>query len=159
MQGRAKFIIGGVILLGAVAYLIISNLFSQQQYFITVDALTKNQARYANRSVRISGVVLGDSIKYDGHILEFVIANVPDSIQTVNTDGGLADVLHQSAIDPNSARITVILTDQPKPDLLKDEAQAIVTGKLGDDGKFYADELLLKCPTRYQQAVPNQVGG
>jgi len=32
----------------------------------------------------------------------------------------------------------------PKPDLLKDEAQAIVTGKLGEDGVFYADELLLK---------------
>ena len=24
---------------------------------------------------------------------------------------------------------------------------------------FYADELLLKCPTRYQQDVPNQAGG
>jgi cytochrome c-type biogenesis protein CcmE len=159
MQGRSKFLIGGVILLAAVAYLIASNLFSQQQYFITVDALAKDQARYAGRSVRISGVVLGDTIKYDGHTLEFVIANVPDSIQEIKTDGGLADVLHQSALDPNAAKVTVILTDQPKPDLLKNEAQAIVTGTLGADGKFYADELLLKCPTRYQQDVPNQAGG
>ena len=28
---------------------------------------------------------------------------------------------------------------------------------MGDDGVFYADELLLKCPTRYDQAVPDQV--
>ena len=35
---------------------------------------------------------------------------------------------------------------------LKNEAQAIVVGKLGADGVFYADELLLKCPTRYDQA-------
>jgi cytochrome c-type biogenesis protein CcmE len=44
----------------------------------------------------------------------------------------------------------------PRPDLLRDEAQAIVTGHLGEDGVFYADELLLKCPTRYQEEVPLQ---
>ena len=156
MQGRAKFIVGGVILLAAVVYLIATNLIGQQQYFITVDALLKNQAEYANRSARISGVVIGDTISYDGHTLKFVIANVPDSIQEVKDDGGLADVLHQSATDPNASRITVIVQDQPKPDLLKNEAQAIVTGKLGADGVFHADELLLKCPTRYQDALPSQ---
>jgi cytochrome c-type biogenesis protein CcmE len=44
----------------------------------------------------------------------------------------------------------------PKPDLLRDEAQAIMTGHLGEDGVFYADELLLKCPTKYEEAVPSQ---
>jgi cytochrome c-type biogenesis protein CcmE len=44
----------------------------------------------------------------------------------------------------------------PKPDLLRNEAQAIVTGKLNEDGVFYAEELLLKCPTRYEEAVPQQ---
>jgi len=31
-----------------------------------------------------------------------------------------------------------------------------MTGKLGADGIFYADELLLKCPTKYQEAVLNK---
>ncbi len=44
-----------------------------------------------------------------------------------------------------------------KPDLLQNEAQAIVTGKLGQDGNFYATDLLLKCPSKYQEAVPSQV--
>jgi cytochrome c-type biogenesis protein CcmE len=44
-----------------------------------------------------------------------------------------------------------------KPDLLKDEAQAIMTGKIGADGTFTATELLLKCPSRYEEAVPSQV--
>jgi cytochrome c-type biogenesis protein CcmE len=43
--------------------------------------------------------------------------------------------------------------------LLKNEAQAIDTGKLGQDGVVYADELLLKCPTRYEQDVPAQAQG
>jgi cytochrome c-type biogenesis protein CcmE len=42
---------------------------------------------------------------------------------------------------------------------MRNEAQAIMTGHLGDDGVFYADELLLKCPTKYEEAVPNQVQG
>jgi cytochrome c-type biogenesis protein CcmE len=29
---------------------------------------------------------------------------------------------------------------------------------LGDDGIFYADELLLKCPTKYEEAVSEQAG-
>jgi cytochrome c-type biogenesis protein CcmE len=43
-----------------------------------------------------------------------------------------------------------------KPDLLRHEAQAIMTGQLGDDGIFHAEELLLKCPTKYEEAVPEQ---
>ncbi|PJF34338.1 MAG: cytochrome C biogenesis protein, partial [Candidatus Thermofonsia Clade 1 bacterium] len=33
---------------------------------------------------------------------------------------------------------------------------AIMTGKLGTDGVFYADELQLKCPSKYESAVPAQ---
>ena len=40
--------------------------------------------------------------------------------------------------------------------LLRNEAQAIMTGKLGADGVFQLDELLLKCPTKYEEAVPEQ---
>ena len=58
-------------------------------------------------------------------------------------------------IDPKRARLSVVYNG-PKPDLLKNEAQAVMTGHLGQDGVFYVDELLLKCPTKYQQAVPSQ---
>jgi len=32
-----------------------------------------------------------------------------------------------------------------------------MTGALGEDGVFYAEELLLKCPSRYEDGVPSQV--
>ena len=44
------------------------------------------------------------------------------------------------------------------PDLLRHEAQAIVTGHIDAEGIFHADELLLKCPTKYEEAVPEQAG-
>ena len=43
-----------------------------------------------------------------------------------------------------------------RPDLLKDEAQAIITGSLEPNGEFRATELLLKCPSKYEAALPDQ---
>ena len=31
-----------------------------------------------------------------------------------------------------------------------------MTGHIDENGVFHADELLLKCPTRYEEAVPEQ---
>jgi len=44
--------------------------------------------------------------------------------------------------DPTDRRLSVIYNG-PKPDLMRDEAQAIITGHLDSDGVFHADELLL----------------
>jgi cytochrome c-type biogenesis protein CcmE len=155
--GRAKFIVGGLILLAAVIYLIVANLLNSQEYFITVDDLTARQSELAGRNVRISGAVIGDTIEYDGQTLSFEIAHVPSSAADIEDEGGLAEVLHEAVTNPNASRVKVVLYDEPMPDLLQHEAQAIVTGTMGDDGVFYADELLLKCPTRYDEAVPEQV--
>ena len=66
-------------------------------------------------------------------------------------------MLHQAVIDPTLPRLHVVYNG-PMPDLLKNEAQAIMTGTLDDAGVFNASELLLKCPTRYDEAVPEQTG-
>lgn len=157
--GQTKFLVGGALLLTAVVYLIVSNLLTSQEYFITVDDLYERQEQLTGKSARISGVVMGDTISYDGYELAFEIAHVPDSVADIEDEGGLAEVLHDAATNPDAKRVRVVLYDEPMPDLLQHEAQAIVTGKLGDDGVFYADELLLKCPTRYEDAVPNQSEG
>jgi cytochrome c-type biogenesis protein CcmE len=151
---RLKFLIGGGLLLAVVAFLIFNTLTSQQEFYVTVNELQQRGAELHGRNIRVLGVVLGDTIQYDGHTLSFEIAHIPDSTAQIQDDGGLAEVLHRAATDPAIARIRVVLVDQPKPDLLQNEAQAIVTGTLGEDGVFHANELLLKCPTRYQQQVP-----
>ena len=72
--------------------------------------------------------------------------------------GGLAEVLHQAVSDPNARRLQVVYIGV-KPDLLRHEAQAIMTGRMDDNGVFQASELLLKCPTRYEEEVPLQSSG
>jgi cytochrome c-type biogenesis protein CcmE len=158
--GRIKFILGGLLILAAVVYLIVSATRANAEYFLTVDELRAQGAQLAGRNLRISGAVVGDSIQYNPDTLDltFDIAQVPGDNAQVEAEGGLAVVLHAAVADPTRARLTVVYNG-PKPDLLRNEAQAIVTGHLGTDGIFYADELLLKCPTKYQEAVPSQVSG
>jgi len=152
-----KFIIGGLLILGAVVYLIFSSTQASAEYFLTVDEVNAKGASIVGKNLRLSGAVVGDTIQYDPNTLTltFQIAHVTGDNNQVEAQGGLAAVLHAAVIDPNRSRIKVVYNG-PKPDLLKNEAQAIMTGQLGSDGVFHADELLLKCPTKYQDAVPSQ---
>ena len=154
---RTKFILGGALILAAVVYLIFSSTQASAEYFMTVDEVKAEGAAVVGKSLRLSGAVLGDTINYDADslTLTFDIAHVSGDNAEIEEEGGLAEVLYQAVNDPTRQRVSVVYVG-PKPDLLRGEAQAIMTGKLGDDGVFYADELLLKCPTKYEEAVPEQ---
>lgn len=156
---RPKFIIGGGVIVIAILYLIVSSTVATAQYFLTVDELVSKGSTMLGRDVRISGAVVGDSITYDAQsqTLSFLIANVPGNNRVIDAQGGLAKVLHDAVQDRDRQRIEVIYHG-PKPDLLRDEAQAILTGQLDDNGAFIAQEVLLKCPTRYEEAIPAQSG-
>lgn len=155
--GRVKFIIGGLLIVAAIVYLIVSSTQASAQYFFTISELQAKGGSVNGREMRISGAVIGDSIQYDSQTLNlsFTIADIPGDNDQIQAQGGLAEVLHQAVMDPERPRLAVVYNG-PKPDLLRNEAQAILTGKLGDDGVFYAEELLLKCPTKYEEAVPDQ---
>jgi len=149
--GRVKFMIGGVLILIAVVYLIISGTTAGAQYFITVDEVI-NDPSYVGKPVRISGAVIGDTINYDSQnlIIEFTIANIPREFDD------LAWALYEAVNDPSATRLPIYIENQVKPDLLQHEAQAILTGTMGEDGVFRATELLLKCPSRFQEAGAEQ---
>ena len=154
-----KFVLGGVLILGAVVFLIWTATASNLQFFMTVDELNAKGQDVIDKNLRVSGAVIGDSIQYDAQnlTLSFEVAHVPADAPDIETEGGLAEALHQAVMDPGRNRMKVVYVGV-KPDLLRDEAQAIMTGHLGADGIFYAEELLLKCPTRYEEAVPDQAG-
>jgi cytochrome c-type biogenesis protein CcmE len=158
MQNNAKFVVAGLLIAAAVVYLIVSNTSSTAHYFLTVEELQATGAETVGRNVTVSGAVLGDTIVYDSSVprVTFTIVQVPADPKEVERAGGLATVLHEAVSDPDAPRLEIVY-DDVKPDLLQHEAQAILRGQLGEDGRFYADELLLKCPTRYEEDVPGQV--
>ncbi len=148
---RLKFLIGGGLILVAVAYLVISGTINGARYYMTLDELLA-KPDYVGQSVRVAGAVVGDSIKFDDKTLtlDFTVANVPMDYDN------LADALHLAVTNPAASRIHVRVIGQPKPDLLQNEAEAILTGTLGADGTFIATDLNLKCPSRFQDAQPGQ---
>jgi cytochrome c-type biogenesis protein CcmE len=136
---RAKFLIGGLIIAAAIIYLIVSSINSSAQYYLTVKEVRAKGQAMAARNLRVSGFVVGDSIVYDPRAsnLSFDIVDTREEL-TATTK---VDTLR-------------ILYTGPKPDLLQNEAQAIAEGKLNPDGTFAASNLLLKCPTRYEDQLP-----
>ena len=136
---RAKFIIGGIIVAAAVVYLIASSISSSAQYYLTVKELRDKEQTMAGRNVRVSGFVVGDSITYNP--------------QASNLSFDIVDS-HEELSSTVKVQTLKIVYTGPKPDLLQHEAQAIAEGKLNPDGTFVANNLLLKCPTRYEDQLP-----
>ncbi|RME87642.1 MAG: cytochrome c maturation protein CcmE [Anaerolineae bacterium] len=155
---RMKFVLGGLLILAAVIWLIATSTQASAEYFMTVEELQAKGESVIGKNLRVSGAVIGDTIQYDPETLtlKFTVAHVTGDNKEIEAQGGLAAVLKEAVNDPNRPRLQVVYHG-PRPDLLRNEAQAIMTGHLGEDGIFYADELLLKCPTRYEEAVPQQV--
>jgi cytochrome c-type biogenesis protein CcmE len=158
-SSRLKFVIGGLLIVAAVVYLIYSSTAASAQYFLTVDEVAIKGDEVYDRDLRISGAVIGETIEYDPQTLtlKFTVAHIPGDNDEIEQQGGLAIVLHNAVENPG--QILEVEHNGPMPDLLQNEAQAIMTGRLGEDGVFYADELLLKCPTKYDEAVPDQIEG
>ncbi len=157
MAGKMKFIVAGLLIVAAVVYLIVTSTGSTAHYFLTIEEVQAMGEDAGERRLTISGAVLGDTIDYDPSQprVTFTIVQVPGDPREVERAGGLAKVLHDAVNDPHAPQIDVVY-DDVKPDLLQHESQAIIRGQLGEDGRFRADEVLLKCPTRYEEGVPGQ---
>ena len=159
-SSRIKFYVGGALLLAAVVFMVISATQATADFFLTVDELLASGNDRVGENLRVSGAVLGDTIFYDSAtgLLHFTIAHIPADEALIEAQGGIAEALHQAVTDPQAARLTVVYAGPP-PDMLKNEAQAILTGTLQADGAFWAEELLLKCPSKYEEALPDQAEG
>lgn len=139
-NNRMKFAVGGLLILGALIFLIVNAMSGNTQLYKTVDEFYAEQSRLVGRDLRVSGLVVGDSIKFTQidattSRLEF------DIVDDLNNPG---------------QRLHVVAMNEPMPDLLQHEAQALVEGEADETGTFYANEggLFLKCPTRYEEAGP-----
>ena len=136
---RIKFLVGGGVITVAVIYLIVSSISSSAQYYLTVKEVRQKEQAMAGRSLRVSGFVVGDSIAYNP--------------QASNLSFNIVDTREELTATNKVDTLKIVYTG-PKPDLLQHEAQAIAEGKLNPDGTFVASNLLLKCPTRYEDQLP-----
>jgi cytochrome c-type biogenesis protein CcmE len=123
---QLKFWIGGLIILATVGYLIYAAARGSTAYYVTIAELAGQGS--SAQSVRVVGNVIGESILWEPRDLR---------LQFEITDGnGLLPVSYSGA----------------RPDMFRDGAEVVVEGKLSPDGTFEARTMLLKCPSKYEEA-------
>jgi cytochrome c-type biogenesis protein CcmE len=130
---KTKFIAGGVIIALAIVYLIYTGVQSTAAYFLTVDELYAKGEAIQNQTVRVSGKVDAATIDFDNRDL----------------------ILKFDVLSDDGARLPVVFNG-PKPDQMREGAEAILEGKYDGNG-FSAQTLLLKCPSRYEEGVIEEV--
>jgi len=55
-----KFVIGGILILGAVVFLIWTSTAASAEYFLTIDELNAKGSSIVDKNLRVSGAVVGD---------------------------------------------------------------------------------------------------
>ena len=122
---QKKLCVGGVVLAGALAYLVYAGIQSGSSYYMEVDPFLGN-ARFHQERVRLRGKVSPQNLVLN------------DEAGTVRFD-----------LLGSSKKLSVAY-DGAIPDMFEAGREVIVTGRLGSDGTFQAEELLTKCASKYE---------
>ncbi len=126
---QIKFVIGGVLILAAIIYLVVTSIQSTGAYYMTVAEVNSKAQDLTGKKIRMSGAVSQESAQWDA-------ANLLLTFALTDETGELVTVSFHGSRPSNFTRAT----------------EAIVEGQLQPNGVFRADNLLLKCPSRYEEA-------
>lgn len=123
-QKRIALIVGGLITLSVATALVANALDSSIAFFYTPTQVAADEAP-RNKAFRIGGMVKEGSIRRegDGLTVQFIVSDTARDVP-VSYKGIL-------------------------PDLFKEGKGAVVQGRIGDDGRFVATEVLAKHDENY----------
>ena len=99
---KTKFIVGGVIIALAIAYLIYTGVQSSAAYFLTVDELYAKGAAVENQTVRVSGKVDAATIDFNNRDLRLAFDVTSETGQRLH-----------------------VIFNGPKPDQMREGAEAM----------------------------------
>ena len=126
MVARVKFIIGGVIIIGALTWLGFVGFQESKAYYITVDEYRSMQDSLQGKTVKLAGDVVPGSIDRNKPQMEFTISSRENSIK-VHYIGN--DII---------------------PDTFTEGSKALVEGNIAPDGIFQARHIEAKCASKYE---------
>lgn len=125
-----KVVIAALIAVAALVYLIAVGMRGATVYSLTVSELKAQGAAAVGQGVRVSGILDGDSVTFDGQelVLAFTLRDGDEALPVVY--------------------------EGVKPDNMRDDGEVIVEGRLQPDGTLQAKSLMFKCPSKYEAADP-----
>jgi len=128
-KSRAKFFVGGGIIVLALLLLIVNSFRGASAYYITVSELNSKGAAALGKSWRVSGPVDKGSVEYDSQTLTLKFDMMEDD-----------------------QRLPVVYHDV-MPDLFMKSTSVIVEGQMTNSGVFEAKTILVKCPSKYKSEL------
>jgi len=139
MKKYGKFAALITVVIGTMVWLAVTGGKQSQAYYKTVNEVKQMGNQAYGKRLRLEGNVAAGSIQHVGSQTQFVLEYENTSMKVVYTG-----------------------TD-PLPDTLKDGAQALADGRLGQDQIFRAGTVQAKCASKYEskpglapgQAAPN----
>jgi cytochrome c-type biogenesis protein CcmE len=127
VSSKLKFLIGGLVVVTVMALLVYFSLRGSSSDYLTIaqaKALGADQARNS----RVAGSIVPDSVAWN-------TGEVHLTFEIQDDTGSLA-----------------ISYRGPQPDMLVDAVEAVAIGKYDPAAQvFEADELLMKCPSKYEE--------
>lgn len=131
MNLRSRVALVGAVVVLVIGYLMVSGFTAGKVYYYTVDEFLPQSASVGDDFVRVSGVVAPGSIDWQASRVSLYFAMTGE-----NGEGPALPVSY----------------DRVKPDLLADDVPVVVEGRMGADGVFNAERVLVKCPSKYEAA-------
>lgn len=126
MGARAKFWVGGLVIVAALGWLGFVGFEESKAYYITVDEFSSMGGDTGGKRFKLAGDVVAGSIDRSRPQLEFVIASPQSSIRVRYTG---RDII---------------------PDTFRDGSKALVEGTVAPDGVFEASRIEAKCASKYE---------
>lgn len=127
MSSTMKFIIGGVVVVVVIGILIATSFSGSTSDYLSiaeVKALGPDQARDS----RVAGAIVPNSVEWSTRDLHLTF--------TIEDETGTLPISYHG----------------PQPDMLVDAVEAVVVGKYDPAAQaFEAEELLMKCPSKYEE--------
>jgi len=145
MRIRPRFYFGGALIALAIGYLIVSAIRTTSEYYLTVDEVGARQAELGRDPIRVAGRVKPGTVSWEPNTLtlKFVIVPIPDP-------AAATPVRPVSVKAGDSVSFPVYCAGQPKPDMLAENRDVIVEGKLEAGGVIIASQVMTSCPSKYQ---------
>lgn len=134
-KSNLRFVIAMLIAAAAVSGVAFSS-FDDQVYFYTVAEAQAKAPEIGDDEFRIKGNVVRGS-----HFLK----------------KGSLDIHHFQLVEAD--KVVAVVFEGPLPDTFTDEAEVVALGHMEAPNLFVAEEVVAKCPSRYDAKAPTGAGG
>ncbi len=136
LGGKGRFVLIGVVLVLALAYLVYAAFPGNKLYYYTVEESLADSSNLDGKSIRVVGTLVPESYQRVKGSSE-LLANFTITDQVRDLDATYNGVLPDLFFNPHS--------------------EIVLEGSFTGDGRFHTDNIIVKCPTKYQARDETEV--